>query len=124
MPFKRERQQLKHYRRYVGYDYSRGAVLFITISTEPRQRVFGDVVDGEMILNDLGREVDRSISFTFSTAPDMVLYRKKVLPDHCHFRFYLKPGHDSLEAIELINHAIGRFSLVRALPSHPQRQCL
>ena len=45
MPFKRERQQLKHYRRYVGYDYSRGAVLFITISTEPRQRVFGDVVD-------------------------------------------------------------------------------
>ena len=109
MPFKPVRQQLKHYHRYAGYDYSRGASLFITLSTDPRQRVFGDVIDGKMALNDLGREVDRSISFTFSTAPDMVLYRKKVLPDHCHFRFYLKPGHETTEAIGLINHAIGRF---------------
>ena len=53
MPFKRERQQLKHYHRYVGCDYSRGAVLFITISTEPRRRVFGDVVDGEIDYNAL-----------------------------------------------------------------------
>ena len=109
MSLKPVRQQLKHYHRYAGYDYSRGASLFITLSTDPRQRVFGDVIDGKMALNDLGREVDRSISFTFSTAPDMVLYRKKVLPDHCHFRFYLKPGHETTEAIGLINHAIGRF---------------
>ncbi len=87
MPFKKPRQQLKHYHPYVGYDYSRGASLFISLSTDPRRCVFGDVIDGEMALNDLGREVDRSLSFCFSTAPDMVLYRKKVLPDHCHFRF-------------------------------------
>ena len=89
MPFKQTRQQLKHYHRYAGYDYSRGAALFITISTDPRRRVFGDVIDGEMNLNELGREVDRSITFAFSTAPDIILYNKKVLPDHCHFRIFL-----------------------------------
>lgn len=35
--------QIHRYRRLGGYDYSRGAALFITISTEPRRQCFGIV---------------------------------------------------------------------------------
>jgi len=102
-------QPLRHYHRFRDYDYSRGASLFVSLSTDPRRCVFGDVIDGKMALNDLGRQVDESIAYTFATAPDLVLYRKKVLPDHCHFRIYLKPGHETPAAISLINRAVGRF---------------
>ena len=38
--------KLAHYHRYPFYDYSRGASLFVTLSTEPRRRLFGEVVAG------------------------------------------------------------------------------
>ena len=37
---------IMRYRRFNGWDYSRGASLFITIVTEARQGVFGHVVEG------------------------------------------------------------------------------
>ena len=33
--------QIPYYRRFHGYDYSWGASLFITLSTEPRAALFG-----------------------------------------------------------------------------------
>ena len=47
---------IKRYRRFQGWDYSRGASLFITISTSPRRPIFGQVVGGEMKLSPLGEE--------------------------------------------------------------------
>ena len=34
-------REIKRYRRFQGWDYSRGASLFITLVTEPRQPAFG-----------------------------------------------------------------------------------
>ena len=34
-------KEIKRYRRFMGWDYSRGASLFITLVTEPRQPAFG-----------------------------------------------------------------------------------
>ncbi len=41
-----------YYRRYHGYDYSRGASLFITISTDPRKALFGRVENAAVVLSD------------------------------------------------------------------------
>lgn len=46
--------ELKGYRRYHGYDYSRGATLFVTIATAPRQMVFGRVDEDRVELNAFG----------------------------------------------------------------------
>jgi hypothetical protein len=37
-----------------GYDYSRTGAYFVTICTQNRDYIFGDVVDGAMVLNDTG----------------------------------------------------------------------
>jgi REP element-mobilizing transposase RayT len=46
-----------HHRRSIrlqGFDYSRDGVYYITVCTEKRQCLFGDIVDGVMRLNDAG----------------------------------------------------------------------
>lgn len=45
--------------RLHGYDYSLPNAYFVTMVTEGRLCLFGEVVDGEMRLNDAGRMVER-----------------------------------------------------------------
>ncbi|WP_232280631.1 hypothetical protein [Chloroflexus aggregans] len=40
--------------RLKGYDYSQAGAYFITICTKDRACLFGEVVNGEMRLNDFG----------------------------------------------------------------------
>ena len=102
--------KLAHYHRYPYYDYSRGASLFVSLSTEPRRRLFGEVTDGgEMRLSPFGVEVFAAIEFTFAKAAGFTLYGHCVLPDHCHFRIYLAPGVENARAAALINTVVGRF---------------
>ena len=35
--------KIKRYRRFAGWDYAKGASLFITVATEPRRALFGKV---------------------------------------------------------------------------------
>ena len=50
----RPKRTIHRYRRFPFYDYSRGAALFITISTSPRACLFGRVVEAKMELSPLG----------------------------------------------------------------------
>jgi hypothetical protein len=47
----------KHHRRSIrlkGYDYAQPGAYFVTICVRERECALGDVVDGGMVLNDLG----------------------------------------------------------------------
>lgn len=49
-----------HHRRSIrlrGYDYSQAGAYFVTICTQNRECLFGDIVDREMRLNDAGEMV-------------------------------------------------------------------
>ena len=101
---------LVHYHRFPSYDYSRGASLFVSLSTSPRQALFGAVADGgEMKLSPFGAEVFGAIEFTFAKAAGFTLFGHTVLPDHVHFRIYLAPGVENARAAALINTVVGRF---------------
>ena len=101
---------MKDYLRYPDFDYARGAALFVSLSTEPRRRLFGDVgAGGEMSLSPFGEEVLAAIRFVFSSTPGVTLFGHRVLPDHLHFRIYLAPGLANDKAIPYLNRAVGRF---------------
>jgi len=40
--------------RLQGYDYSRAGVYFVTICAQNRECLFGEITDGEMVLNGAG----------------------------------------------------------------------
>ena len=50
----------KHHRRSIrlwGYDYSQSGAYFITLCTHERRCLFGEIINGQMQLNELGFDV-------------------------------------------------------------------
>lgn len=70
--------------RLRGYDYSQAGAYFVTICTQDRQCLFGDVVDDQMRLNDAGRMVrlvwNEMPAFYAGVTPDAFV----VMPNHIH----------------------------------------
>ncbi|WP_299757204.1 transposase [uncultured Chloroflexus sp.] len=77
----------KHHRRSIrlkGYDYSQAGAYFITIVTQDRACLFGEVVDGEMRLNDAGRMVWDEWDALPDRFPGLELDAFVVMPNHVH----------------------------------------
>ncbi|WP_036199620.1 transposase [Meiothermus ruber] len=77
----------KHHRRSVrlkGYDYTQAGAYFITICAQNRECLFGDVVDGEMRLNEIGLIVRDEWLKTAILRPSVVLDEYVVMPNHIH----------------------------------------
>ena len=98
---------ITYYRRYRGYDYSRGASLFITISIEPRQPLFGRVKDAAVELTQLGMAVAEAIAAIPLFNPAITLFEWVVMPDHVHFNIHLAANLD--DPLKTLGAAIRKF---------------
>jgi len=77
----------KHHLRSIrlkDYDYSQAGVYFITICTHNRECIFGDVVDGEMRLNEFGQVVKTEWLKTAKIRDNVELDEFNVMPNHLH----------------------------------------
>jgi REP element-mobilizing transposase RayT len=77
----------KHHRRSIrlkGYDYSQAGAYFVTIVTWQRECLFGEVVDGEMVLNDFGKIIDETWRWLENQYPYVELGIRVVMPNHSH----------------------------------------
>ena len=70
--------------RLGGFDYSLPGAYFITICAEKMYPIFGEVVDGEMRLNDLGRIVESEWVKTPGVRREIGLGAFVVMPNHFH----------------------------------------
>lgn len=102
-----QKAQIKRYRRFHGYDYSRGATLFITIATEPRRPLFGRIVDARPLLTPLGDDVLAALEAIPKFNPGFILFSRVVMPDHVHFRIYFPSG--LAEPLAALGAAVGKF---------------
>ena len=70
--------------RLKGYDYSQAGAYFVTICTQNREYMFGDVVDGKMILNDAGRMVQMVWDEIPENYCGIGIDEFVIMPDHVH----------------------------------------
>jgi REP-associated tyrosine transposase len=70
--------------RLDGYDYSRVGAYFVTICTQSKVRLFGDVVDGTMQLNDAGRMLEKWWVKLGDRFDNVVIDEYVVMPNHLH----------------------------------------
>jgi putative transposase len=70
--------------RLQRYDYTRGGAYFVTICTQNRECLFGNVVNGQMVLNDAGRIVVNVWINTPELRPNVKLDEFVVMPNHFH----------------------------------------
>lgn len=99
--------KIKRYRRFAGWDYAKGASLFITIAIEPRRALFGKVQGGVVALSPLGEKVKEAIEAIPRLNPGILLFGHVVMPDHVHFNCALLPG--LAEPLKVLGNAIRRF---------------
>ena len=100
-------EQIKYYRRYHGYDYSRGAVLFITLVIEPRKALFGRVENAVAVLSDFGRQIAECIEAIPRFNQGIFLFEYVLMPDHLHMVLRIAPG--LAEPLQVLGAAMRRF---------------
>ncbi len=65
-------------------DYPQAETYFITVCTHERECLFGEVVDGQMKLNDVGLLVAEEWQKCFDACSDMDLHHWVIMPNHIH----------------------------------------
>ena len=65
------------------HDYDGGSY-FITICTKDREHYFGEIVDGEMVLSDIGKYADEQFNNVSSHYPYAEIPLWTIMPNHLH----------------------------------------
>ena len=76
-----------HHRKSIrlkGYDYSKAGLYYITICTQDRSCLFGDVLDGEMFLNQAGKMIEKWYFKLESKYSDIKCHEMVIMPNHLH----------------------------------------
>jgi putative transposase len=77
----------KHHRRSIrmkDYDYSQPGAYFVTLSSYGRDCLFGEIVDGVMILSPSGKIGEQEWLRLERRSPTVTLDEVVIMPDHLH----------------------------------------
>jgi REP element-mobilizing transposase RayT len=77
----------EHHRRSIRlreFDYSRAGAYFLTICACNQEPLFGQIVNGEMALNEFGQIVEEEIKRTGEIRQNFTIDRYGVMPNHVH----------------------------------------
>ncbi|MBU0570414.1 transposase [Patescibacteria group bacterium] len=77
--------------RFKNYDYSLNGLYFTTICTQNRKCLFGDIVDGKMVLNGVG-EILKNIWQSLPDHHSVELDTFQIMPNHVHFIIQIVVG--------------------------------
>jgi REP element-mobilizing transposase RayT len=70
--------------RLKEYNYSQPGFYYVTICTDSRKCIFGDIIDGEMHLNNAGEMVAEILRTLPEYYPDITIDNYIVMPNHVH----------------------------------------
>ena len=70
--------------RLKGYDYSQAGAYFVTIVAYQRECMFGEVVNGEMVLNEFGQLIEKWWHQIPVHFPNVETLTFVIMPNHIH----------------------------------------
>ncbi len=70
--------------RLKEFDYSSNGAYFVTICTQDREMLFGDIINGKMVLNKMGKIVDQAIQQTPEIRKNVQIDIYQIMPNHVH----------------------------------------
>jgi putative transposase len=113
----------KHHRRSIrlkGYDYAQPGAYFITICTYQRQCWFGDIRDGRMHLNQIGKIVAQEWVRSSEIRPGIKLDEWVIMPNHLHGIVII--AEIETDATNVGAHSCAPLHISASHPSPPHRQ--
>ena len=76
-----------HHRRSIrlrGYNYSQAGLYFVTICCQNRKCLFGEIVNGEMICNNVGVMVREEWYKSENIRDEIIMHEFVIMPNHLH----------------------------------------
>ncbi len=96
--------------RLHGYDYSQNGAYFITICTQNRLPLFGEITDDKMILNNAGKMVEERL---LNISTDVIIIDKfSVMPDHIHAIICIKQSGTTQGSFPTLSEIVQRFKTI------------
>ena len=89
----------RHSIRLQGYDYSQNSAYFVTLCTQNRECLFGEIVNGEMILNEYGKNVEQCWFNLPNHYHNIALDAYVIMPNHFHGIIFITDTVDNVGAI-------------------------
>lgn len=78
--------------RLKGFNYSSDGAYFVTICTQDREMLFGDINNGKMVLNDIGKMVNYYWFQIPVKFPSIELGQSQIMPNHIHGIIFICRG--------------------------------
>jgi len=85
-------QYNRHTTRLQTWDYSQNGYYFVTICTQNRECIFGDIKNGKMILNDAGKIIDKWWLELSNKFDRVGLDVYQIMPNHFHGIIIIRRG--------------------------------
>jgi REP element-mobilizing transposase RayT len=98
----------RHSLRLQGFDYSSPGFYFVTICTQNRMCLFGDINERIMVLNDAGEAVNEEWANLSLRFPHIVMGKYVVMPNHIHAIIHITggPPFDAIRSYFKFKHKI------------------
>ena len=89
-----------HHRRSMrlkDYDYTQNGYYFVTICAENKIEYFGEIIDGEMILSEIGKIANQCWLEIPEHFPDVSLDEYIIMPNHLHGVIAIENNNDFIK---------------------------
>jgi len=76
-----------HHRKTIrlkGYDYSQSGFYYVTVCTQNRECLLGEIIDRKMVLNEIGEIVDDILNSLPNRYKQIKLDIYQIMPNHVH----------------------------------------
>jgi hypothetical protein len=80
----------RHSIRLKGYDYLQAGAYFVTLCTQNRECLFGEITNGDVRLNDAGRMVERWWLELSKKFPTIEIDQFVIMPNHIHGMIWIQ----------------------------------
>lgn len=103
--------------RLKGYDYSQNGLYFVTIGTHNRENMFGEIINGKMVLNENGKIVE-SVWNSLPKHHNVQLDCFQIMPNHIHAIIILCRGFACKTRMVYKTHEICGSGIARNAPTN------
>ena len=114
-----------HHRRSIrlqGYDYSQNGAYFITLCTHNRECLFGQIQNGQMILNEYGKIVEQCWNNLSNHYDNIELDAYVIMPNHFHGIILITDNVDNVDNVRAIRELPIHELPIHELPRQQQKQ--
>jgi len=114
-----------HHRRSIrlqGYDYSQNGAYFITLCTHNRECLFGQIQNGQMILNEYGKMVEQCWNNLSNHYDNIELDAYVIMPNHFHGIILITDNVDNVDNVRAIRELPIHELPIHELPRQQQKQ--